>query len=244
MTQLFDPSSPVSGEDPPAPSRARLTAWPLWATLAGVAGTIGTVVTDMRPPAETAAWRAGEDYTVTPADIATLEPVLGRVGHVVGLLAIVALLVFAAAWRTRVETHLPRSVAARVVSSGLLITAAALTLGYGWRGALSNYLGPEEGVYDTEGLFVYYMLTDFGAYLPWFGALVSLLAICWMAWRERTVSRVLGTFVGVVAVFLAGAVVVTGVPGLPGTLTPPTLALVGLWLAVGRSRVTRLEVVR
>lgn len=220
------------------PARRRFAAWPLWAVLAGVGGTVGTVVTDLRPAAETEAWLNGTDYTVTVADMAGLDPAIGRIGYVAGLVAIVGLLVFQAAWRRHVEQRFTRSTAARVVSAGVVATAAAAILGYGWRGALANYLGPEAGLYDGHGLFVYYMLTDFGAYLPWFGVLVAAGALTWMAWAERTVSRVLGTFSGLAALALVVAVLLSGVPGLPGVLMPACLAIAGVWLAVGRSRIT------
>ena len=32
--------------------------------------------------------------------------------------------------------------------------------------------GLEEGVYDTEGLYVYYLLNDFGAFIGWLGVIV------------------------------------------------------------------------
>ncbi|GAA2250228.1 hypothetical protein N1031_19950 [Herbiconiux moechotypicola] len=255
MTSL--PESPSAAPEGAAPTAAlsadaplvrrsgfQFTVWPLWAVLAGVAGAVATVGTDLRPPAELAAWEAGAEYTVTPADMLELDPFLGRIGHVAGLVAIIGLLVFLSAWRRRVERPFARSTAARVVSAGLLATAGAALLGYGWRGALANYLGPEAGLYGEDGLFVYYMLTDFGAYLPWFGALVSALALAWMAFVERSVSRLLGTVSGVMAIGLLVGVVATGVPGLPGVLMPVWLAVTGLWLTLGRSLVTDAEITR
>jgi hypothetical protein len=222
--------------------RSRFTAWPLWAVLSGIAGTIGTVATDLRPDAETEAIANGESHAVVPADMIGLDPTLARIGFLAGLLSILALIVFAAAWRRHVETLFSRSTAARVVSIGFIASAGALILGYGWRGALANYLGPEAGLYGEEGLFVYYMLTDFGAYIPWTGLVASAIALAWMAWIERNVSRVLGTFTAVLGIGALGAVVVSGVPGLPGILMPFWLAVTGIWLAVGRSRITQTAV--
>ncbi|WP_292812727.1 hypothetical protein [Microbacterium sp.] len=224
------------------PSRGfRFAAWPLWLTLAGIGGAIGTVGTDLRPAAETEAWENGTDYIVTSADVMGLDPLIGRIGFTAGLLGILGMLVFVGAWRRHVEARFVRSSAAGVVTAGLIATAGASLLGYGWRGALANYLGPEAGLYDSEGLFVYYMLTDFGAYLPWFGALVAVLGMGWMAWVERSISRVMASVGLVVALFLLVLTVATGVPGLPGTLTPIWLAIAGIWLAVGRSRITEPE---
>lgn len=224
-----------------APRRRGVATWPLWAVLAGIAGIAGTVATDLRPIGELEAFQNGVEYTVTPADMLGLDPLLGRIGYFFGLVAIAALIVFAAAWRRHVEARFERSTAARVVSIGIVATAGALVLGYGWRGALANYLGAEAGLYGEEGLFVYYMLTDFGAYLPWMGVLVSAFALAWMAWVERSVSRILGGVTTVAAVGTFAGVLSTGVPGLPGVFMPAWLVVAGIWLAVGRSRVTRAE---
>lgn len=225
-------------------TRNRFTAWPLWAALSGIAGTIGTVVTDLRPDAEDEAIANGQNHAVVPADMIGLDPSLARIGFLAGVVSILALIVFAAAWRRQVETVFTRSTAARVVSIGFVASAGALILGYGWRGALANYLGPEAGLYGEEGLFVYYMLTDFGAYIPWMGLVASAIAVAWMAWIERNTSRVLGTFAAILGVGALGAVVVSGVPGLPGVLMPFWLAVTGVWLAVGRSRITAGEETR
>lgn len=241
--------SSIPGVEPTAARSAarpksRFAVWPLWAVLAGAAGMIGTVATDLRPDAELEAIARGESHAVVPADMIGLDPTLARIGFLAGLVAILALIVFAAAWRRRVETRFSRSTAAHVVSIGFVASAGALILGYGWRGALANYLGPEAGLYGEEGLFVYYMLTDFGGYIPWCGLLASALAVAWMAWIERSVSRVLGSVATVFGVLTLGAVVVSGVPGLPGVIMPFWLAVTGLWLAVGRSRITEAEVVK
>lgn len=216
----------------------RFAAWPLWGAAAGASGFVGTIVFDVRPAAETAAWQAGSDYTVTPADMLGLDVLLGRLGWMAGLVSVAALLVFAGVWWRHVESRFP-SAAARVVSAGMIATAGAALLGYGWKGALANYLGEEAGVYDERGLFVYYMLTDFGAYLPWFGMLVASLAVVWMAFAERIVSRVLGVVSGVFGLGLLTMMLLMGVPGIPGTLIPAWLAVFGIWLAVGRSRITQ-----
>lgn len=224
--------------------RTRFVAWPLWATLAGVAGVIGTVGTDLRPHAEIEASEHGESYIVGPADMLGLDPLIGRIGFTAGMVAVAALLVFIALWRRHVETVFTGSTGARMVSAGAIASAGALILGYGWRGALANYLGPEAGMYDGEGLFVYYMLTDFGAYIPWAGVVISALGLAWMAWTERNVSRVLGTVAAVFGLGAAAAVIASGVPGLPGVFMPIWLAITGVWLAVGRSRITRDESAR
>jgi len=218
------------------PARDRL--WPLWGVFAGIAGFIATVLLDVRPASEDEAISAGDTLAVGPEHMADLDRMQNVFGFLLGFAAVAAILVFQAAWRARVEVRHPGSIAARVVSGGLIATAAGLTFGFGWKGALANYGydGPEFGLYGDDGLFVYYMLTDFGPYIPWLGSLVAAVAYGWLAWRERLLSRVLGTVSLAYAGLIGGAFVVTGVPGLAGPLGGLWLAGTSLWLAVGRSR--------
>lgn len=208
-------------------------AWPLWGTAAGVLGFVSTVVLDTR-----AGDTSDPDYTVTAADMADLDHELLRVGGLVGYVCVAALLVFAAVWHRRVTQRFPSSVGAPVVSFGLVATAATLTLAYGWKGALGNYLhgAAEEGTYDDQGLYVYYVMHDFTPYLGWLPVVVAAGGLAWMAFRERLVSKTLGGVSGCFVLLVFGAVAVTGVPGLPfaGALG---LIVAGVWLAVGRSRI-------
>ncbi|HEX6955854.1 MAG TPA: hypothetical protein VF156_13345 [Agromyces sp.] len=239
MSTPTDADQSVRPDGPAPAATSRFRAWPLWASLAGVAGFVGTILTDLRPDAEIEAIAEGEKYAVTAADMAALDPTPARWGFVAGVIAVVALLVFQAAWRRHVETVFTGSTAARAVSGGIIAAAAGLVLGYGWRGGLATYLGPERFAYDEDGWFVYYMLTDFGAYMPWFGVVAAAGGIGWMAFVERSVSRGLGAVSASFAVLTIGAVIVSGVPGLPGGFMPMWLAVAGVWLAVGRSRITR-----
>ncbi|MGB4138079.1 MAG: hypothetical protein WA971_16060 [Microbacterium sp.] len=218
--------------------RSRFTAWPLWASAAGLLGTVGTLVFDVRPAAESEAWESGGEYTVRQADVLGIAVLPGRLGWMAGVFAVAALIVFAAAWRRYVERRHP-SIAAGVVTGGVLVAAAGLAFGYGWKGALANYLGPELGAYDEVGLFVYYMLTDFGAYLPWLGVWIASFGVIWMAFAERKVSRVLAVVTAVFTTAVGVLMLSSGVPGIPGTLMPLWLVVLGIWLAVGRSRITQ-----
>ena len=226
-------SSLVDPELAPARSGSpHITAWPLWGLPAGVLGFAASVLLNDRPPAET----RGSGYTVTPADMASLDPLKYHLAVSFGFVAVTCLIVFAAQWRRRVESQFDWSTAAPVVSGGLLASAGALTLAYGWMGALSRYLpdAPEGSSYDERGTFVYFMLNDFSPYIAWFGVLVAGAGLAWMAWRERLVSRVLGTFTGLLFVAVMAAVIGTGVPGLPG-IASVELAVISLWLVFGHS---------
>lgn len=245
MTALTETDNPTEQRPVAVPARpprvARARLWPLWGVLAGALGFAATVLFDERPDSELDAEARGEDIVVDPSMMDELTRMPNYLGFLVGFAAVAALLVFAAGWRRWVEDRFPESIAARVVSGGFFVTAAGLTLAYGWKGALANYGfdGPERGLYENDGLFVYYMLTDFGPYIPWFGVLLSAAALAWLAWGDRIVSRVLGTVSGLYAVLIVAAYILTGVPGLAGPLSGIFLAIISLWLSLGRSRATQ-----
>ncbi|GAA1942028.1 hypothetical protein [Nocardioides marmoribigeumensis] len=217
-----------------APSGAGRRAWPLTAAAAGLCGVVATLVLDGRSA-------VGDDVSLAPQLFESLDPTVYRASMVVGYLAVVLLLVTAAHWRRHVEHRVPGSTAAHLVPLGLLASAAGLTYGYGWKGALGDYMpgGPEHGMYDDQGLYVYYLLNDFGAYIGWLGVVVSAGAVAWMAFRERTVSRWIGV-VSVLPVLQTTLMVAgMGVPGVPALLGPLWLLVVGLGLSLGRSTVVR-----
>jgi hypothetical protein len=228
----------VSTDTSSTPTRtaSRFTLWPLWAALAGAFGFAATLVLDTR---------AGDtdnlDYTVSVADMADLEHSMFRIGSFVGYLCVAALIVFAAVWHRRVVQRFTGSIGAPIVSLGCLVSAAALTLAYGWKGALGNYLhgALEEDTYSDEGLFTYYILNDFSPFIGWFGVLVALLGLAWMAFGEGLVSRGLGALSGLIGAGTLVAVGITGVPGLPFTALGGLL-IAGIWLAVGRSAITEV----
>ena len=232
MTQpSVRPTAPIAESEP----ARRFTAWPLWATAAGAFGFAATIVLDTR---------AGEpqnmEYTVSVRDLADLDPTMFRFGGVVGYLAVLALVVFASVWHRRVVQRFPGSLGAPVVGYGALVSAAALSLAYGWKGALGNYLhgAMEEGTYDDSGLYVYYMLNDFSPFIGWVGVMIGLLGLVWMSFAEGLVSRALGAVMVLFSVVPLLAVIVTGVPGLPFAAIVGLL-VAGVWLAVGRSAITQ-----
>jgi len=204
--------------------------WPLIGTAAGITGFVATLVTDIHP-----------------ADKATIDIVdqvnrtTAHASVIAGYLTVALLVVLAATWRRHVEPRVGSSTAARVVSNGILLSAAALTLGYGWKGAMAVYLpgGMDAGAFDQEGLYVLYMLNDFGSYIGWLGVTIAAGAIAWMAFRERTVSR----WIGVVALVPVLAVVAftagTGLPGFPGVVSPLFMVIAFTGLAFGKSTITR-----
>ena len=215
------------------PSGSRLTMWPLGATAAGLLGACATLVFDER-----AGDQSDPDLVLAAADVAALENTMFRIGGFAGFLCVGALLVFAATWHRRVSLRYAWSSGAPVVTYGLVASAGALTLAYGWKGALGNYLdgGTDEHYYDAAGLHVYYMLNDFSPFIGWLPVLFALAGVAWMAFAEGLVSRALGGFLAGLVVLVLGAVLVTGVPGLPFAALVG-LSVTGVWLAVGRSQI-------
>jgi hypothetical protein len=189
--------------------------WAWWGVAAGVLGVIGTIVTLVN----------ADDPT--PDGVESLDPGMYHLGGAAGYLVVAALLVTAAAWRARVARLMPASIAARVVADGLTASAGALALGYGWKLAMGLYLdgGANAGQFDKNGLFVYYMLNDFGPFIGWLGVVVAAGAMVVLGVGQRVVPRWIG-FVSVLPVLaVLAASLGGGVAGFPGIVGP-------LWMIV------------
>ncbi len=208
--------------------------WPLIGLAAGVGSIVATLVLDLHPTT----LAPGEAYT---ADVlAEVSSAKGHAGVIVGYVVVALLLVLAAAWRRHVEPRALTSTAARVVPLGLTAAAGALSLGYGWRGAMGLYNGGnEDGAFDATGLYVYFVLNDFGAYIGFLGVTVAAGAVAWMALRERLVARWIGVFSIVTILPVALTVALFGLPGFPGVAGGVWLAVTFAGLAFGRSTINR-----
>jgi hypothetical protein len=228
MTQTYIDTA--GGETSAATSRPR---WPLHALAAGVLGFLATMVLDGRT--------SGSDVAMSEKLFEDLSPLPYRLSMLAGYAAVVALILLAASWRRHVEPRLTGSTAAHVVPLGLLASAAGLTYAYGWKGALGLYMpgGVEEGSYDQQGLYVYYMLNDFGSFIGWLGVVVAAGAVAWMGLRERTVSKWIGVVSVLPVVQTTLMLIGLGVPGVPGLLAPIWLVVLGIGLYFGKSTITR-----
>lgn len=210
-----------------ASSRSR---WPLIGTAAGITGFVATLVTDIHP-ADKATIDIVDDVSQGKAHLSIIA----------GYVTVALLVVLSATWRRHVEPRVASSTAARVVSNGLLISAAALTLGYGWKGAMAVYLpgGMDAGAFDKDGLYVLYLLNDFGSFIGWLGVTIAAGAIAWMAFRERTVSRWIGVVSLAPVLAVTAFTVGTGLPGFPGVVSPMFMVIAFTGLALGKSTITR-----
>jgi hypothetical protein len=229
MTQLEGTQTTTAGGE-----KVKRSRWPLYGVAAGLLGYTATLVLDGRTV-------GADDVALTHQLFEDLDPIVYRLSMIIGYVVVVLLLVYAANWRRRVEPRVPGSTAAHLVPLGLVASAAGLAYGYGWKGALGNYLpgGFEEGLYDDQGLYVYYLLNDFGAYIGWLGVVVAAGAVAWMGLRERTVSRWIGYFSLLPLVGTSAMVIGLGVAGVPGLFGPLWLVVAGLGLAFGKSAISR-----
>jgi len=227
MTQTQTRNLTTSAEHTAARPR-----WPLIGSAAGLLGFVATLALDGRTTSKA---------TLSAKLIDDLSPAVYRLSMIIGYIVVVLLLVFAAKWRRLIEPSVPGSTAAHLVPLGLVASAAGLTYGYGWKGALGDYMpgGMDHGQFDTPGLYTYYVLTDFGAYIGWLGVIIAAGAVIWMSLRERTVAR----WIGIFSIFpVLGTTLMAagmGVPGVPGMWAPLWLLVTGLGLAFGRSTITR-----
>ncbi len=228
-TRPSPPPLPVDAAQP-----RRFAAWPLLISACGLLGLVAQFA-ENRPDAN-----GDFDYPVTAEDVMTLDATLFRVSGALGYVLAILMLVTVVVWRHRVERRFPDSRGATLVGYGVLATSALVALTYGWRGSLGNYLpgGGEADLYDAEGVYNYYVMNDFSAYICFVPLLASAFGLAWMAFGDRIVSRGLGALAGIFAALLLGANLATGVPGLPAMIVVG-LIVAGIWLAVGRSAITQ-----
>lgn len=193
---------------------ARL-GWTWLGIAAGLTGFTATLLTDIH---------IAEDGGATPMTMAMVGSVDQRAAHlsiVAGFITVALLIALAAQWRGTVEPRIPGSNAARMVPQAFTAAAGALMLGYGWKGASAIYHadGMDHGTYDEMGLYIYYILNDFGSFIGWFGVTVAAGAVVWMSFRERTVPLWIGIVSCLPVLAVIGLTGGTGLPGFPGVVS-------------------------
>ncbi len=199
------------------PASGRRNIWALSGVAAGILGVLGTLVTDIHVEGD-----GTRGDVVTMADVGKIDQLAAHLSIVFGFLAVTALLILAACWRKSIEPAVPESIAARTVTQALTAAAGALSLGYGWKGASAIYHadGMDSGTYDDMGLYVYYILNDFGSYIGWFGVTVAAGAVAWMALKERSLPIWIGVWSLIPVLAVVGFTGGTGLPGFPGVVSP------------------------
>ncbi|ADP84119.1 hypothetical protein [Pseudofrankia inefficax] len=213
------------------PARSR------WTWLGVGAGVLGIVATMFTSP------NVGTDH-VGPGALAKLSRGQLQLGGALGYLAVAVLLVLAASWRSRAVPTGRGAVAARVVADGLTASAAALSLGYGWKLALALYLpgGLNENGFGTEGQFFYLMLNDFGPFIGYLGVVVAAGAVAWLSLRDHLVSRWLGLVSLIPPVAVAFMSCGLSIAGFPGMVGPIWLIVAFAGLSLGKHRILHTDV--
>lgn len=206
-------------------------AWPWVGVAAGVLGFVATLVGDIHVATDE------RDAFTSMAVVSQIDQRMAHLSIVTGFFSVAMLLVLAANWRGTVERQVPASNAARTVTQGLTAAAGALMLGYGWKGASAIYHadGMDSGTYDDMGLYVYYILNDFGSYIGWFGVTVAAGAVAWMSLRERSVPLWIGIFSCVPVLAVLGFTGLTGLPGFPGVVSQVWLVVAFTGLALHKT---------
>jgi hypothetical protein len=230
-------STPLSGSSATSEAASSRQLWPLAGTGAGLLGFLGTIVFDIHVPTD------GEGDLTTMAAVEGINQGAAHLSIVTGFLSVALLLVLAACWRQRVEPAAPNSLAARVVTQAVTAAAGALSLGYGWKGATAIYDadGMDSGTYDQMGLYVYYILNDFGSYIGWLGVVIAAGAMAWMGLRERVLPLWIGIWSLVPVLAVIGFTGGTGLPGFPGVVGPIWMAVAFTGLALHRMPVRAPE---
>jgi hypothetical protein len=231
MSTITHPSASVGEKAITAPRHL----WPLAGVGAGIFGFLGTIITDIHVPAD------GEGELTTMAAVDQIDQRMAHLSIVTGFIAVTFLLVLAAQWRRVWEAGSAGSIAARVVSQSLTAAAGALSLGYGWKGATAIYHadGMDSGTYDQMGLYVYYILNDFGSYMGWFPVTVAAGAVAWMSLRERQLPLWVGIWSLIPVLAVIGFTGGTGLPGFPGVVSPIWMAVAFAGLAIHRPSTAR-----
>lgn len=213
-----------------AQARSRV-AWPWVGTVAGVFGFVATMLGDIHVATD------NRDAITSMAIVSQIDQQKAHLSIVTGFISVALLLVLAASWRGTVERDHPKSNAARTVTQGLTAAAGALMLGYGWKGASAIYHadGMDHGTYDEMGLYIYYILNDFGSYIGWFGVTVVAGAVAWMGLRERSIPLWIGIFSCLPVLAVLAMTGLTGLPGFPGVVSQIWLVVAFTGLALHKS---------
>jgi hypothetical protein len=203
-------------------------AWAWWGAAAGLLGAVATTVVD--PQA-----------SLSPGDRASGASIVEQVdrggyhlGAVLGFGAVGCLIVAAVGWWRWAERSASASLAARVVGAGMLASAGALVLGYGFKGLMAVYLpgGINDDDIGLDGLYTLFMINDLGPYMAWWGVAVSAAAVAWLALCERRLPRWMGV-VSVLALLPPLLLLtVTGLTGLAGVTGPVWLTVVSVGMAL------------
>jgi hypothetical protein len=204
--------------------------WPWWGVAAGLLGVVATTGIDPQ------GGLSPEDRALGAPIVEQVDRAGYHIGAVLGYAAVACLIVAAVGWWRWAGVAAPASLAARTVAGGMLASAGALILGFGFKGPMSVYLpgGINDDEFASEGLYALFVINDLGPYMAWWGVAVAAGAVAWLALRERHLPRWMGV-VSVLALLPPLALLtLTGLTGLAGVTGPVWLTVVSVGMAVRR----------
>jgi hypothetical protein len=228
MSTLTDPTgAPTTGAA--APTRSP-RAWAWSGVVAGVLG-IATIQASLAASVD---WEAtAGDAEAMLADAASKQASF-LVFHVLAVLTMLVIPVFAAGLKRRLDQQGPAgALHGQVALGGLLLTAAALLLGSGLDTQFAlGFAEPEMYVPESAAFY-----TDWVATIPWLwvGAGLSAIALAAASLRHGAAPR----WVGVVSLVLGALTVIAGVSPfqyMAGFVGPIWLVVVSLGFALGDRR--------
>jgi len=204
--------------------------WALWAVPAGVLGVVTNVGLDDQ---------TSDLEKLQPWDAATigeLNRTLYAAGVITGFAAIACLVLFIAGWKRWSSERRTTGLASGAVSVALTVSAAAMLVGYGLKGALAEYLpgGSNDDNFSPDALLVLFTLNDTAGWYAWWGVVIAAGCCAWLGLRDRILPTWVAA-IGVLALLLPTiAMVFTGAVAIAGLVGPLWLIVLGLALALKR----------
>jgi hypothetical protein len=206
------------------------TSWHLWGAAAGALGLVANVVTDDQASLTEEERRSGA------AVVDLLDRTGYHVGVVAGILCVFCLVLLAAGWRRR--TIGETDAAALAVPVALTVGASALLVGYGFKGALAEYLpgGINDDNFSADGLYALFVINDTAPWFGWLGVIFAAALYAWLSLRRRVVPLWIGIVSAIAVLPPLGVMLATGAVAIAGVVAPAWLLVASLGLAVGGRR--------
>lgn len=205
----------------------RRNAWAWWGAAAGIAGLVANVVTDDQ--ADRPAEGAG------PEVIVELSRASYHVGVLAGFVAVACLIGFAAGWRRWARTG-KGDLGFDAVPTALTVSAAAMLVGYGVKGALAEYLpgGVNDDNFSDEALLTLFVMNDTAPWHAWWGVLFAAAFIAVTSLRSRALPLWLGVLAAVAVLLPLGIAIVSGAVAIAGLIGPVWLVVASVAIALRR----------
>lgn len=216
----------------------RRQMWHLWGVVAGVGGIVANLLGGDRSGLTDEQLRSGAGV------VPHLDRAAYHLGAVAGWVAIAALVIVAAGWQRLARRLSDDDIAWQVVPLGFVAAAGALTVGYGFKGALAEYLpgGANDDAFDPNGLYTMFVINDNAPWVGWWGVVVAAGACAWIALVRRRLPIVLGILSALAMVLPIAVLLGIGAAATAGITGPVWLVIASGWLAVRGARSDRVAI--